>query len=131
MPDHLLGGELRSSPLVIAEHGRKGRRQQVGILEERAQEKCHVTQRLRVIAVHRLSFPPAWAICAPQVRQANPVGGYPAQFAQRVVSCHGLMLKMRASRCTSSCVKLRCLPPRWPSAAHTVELLVHPISSPT
>jgi hypothetical protein len=120
---------FESSPLATSMP--RHRLGHVGILEQRAQEKCGVTQRLSVVAVHRPGFPLAWAIFAPQVRQANPAGGCPAQFAQRVVSCHGLMPKMPASRRTSSDVKLRCLPSRRPSAAHTVELLIHPIRSPT
>jgi hypothetical protein len=41
---------------------------------------------------------------APHVRQANPVGGCPPQFTQRIVSCHEETPKMSASRLTSSAV---------------------------
>ena len=61
---------------------------------------------------------------APHVRQANPVGGCPPQFAHRVVSRDGETPKMVASRSTSGLVNPRCLPLRRPSAAHTVELLI-------
>ena len=67
----------------------------------------------------------------PQVRQANPADGCPPQFAHCLVSWEGEMPKMAASRSTSWVVNPRCLPLRRPSAAHTVELLGQPISSPT
>ncbi len=68
---------------------------------------------------------------APHVRHANPVGGCPPQFAHRVVSSDGETPKIAASRLTSWVVNPRCLPSRRPSAAHTVELLGQPISSPS
>ena len=68
---------------------------------------------------------------APHARQANPAGGCPPQFAHRMVSCRGEMPKIAASRSTSWVVNPRCLPLRCPSAAHTVELLGQPISSPS
>ena len=68
---------------------------------------------------------------APHVRQANPVGGCPPQFAHSIMSCAGERPKIAASRSTSWVVNPRCLPLRRPSAAHTVELLGQPISSPS
>jgi len=64
---------------------------------------------------------------APHVRQANPADGRPSQFAHRVVSCRAETPKVAARRSISVPVKPRCRP----SAAHTVEALCQPISSPS
>ena len=68
---------------------------------------------------------------APQVRQADPGGGWPPQVAHRVVAGAAGMPKMAASWSISQRAKRRCRSPRWPSAAHTVEGAVQPMSWPS